>query len=182
MRRAIAIILAAMIILPMQVRAAEIPQEIKEAAEGIGEAYCVSPDLILAICYEESRFTPEIINRSGKNYGLMQVNPVYNVDRMRRLGVTREELLTVKGNIMVGTDLLAELFEDYEDVVDVLLVYGGYSKAKIARYHKDGTIPARITRLLERAKNYEERREGANDVIREGKADADGAAAAGIDG
>lgn len=156
MKRRVAIILLLIMLLPMRAHAAEIPEDIREAAEGIGEAYAVSPALILAICYEESRFTPNIKNRSGRNLGLMQVNPAFNKARMERLGVTREELLTVMGNILVGTDLLAELFEDYEDVGDVLLQYGGFSKAKKDRYHKDGTLPAYITRLLDRAAYYEQ--------------------------
>ena len=183
MRRAIAILLMIML-LPIKAHAAEIPQDIREAAEGIGEAYCVSPALILAICYQESRFTPGIKNRSGKNYGLMQINPSYNVDRMRRLGVTREELLTVKGNILVGTDLLAEFFEDYEDIGDVLLQYGGFSQAKKDRYHKDGTLPAYINNLLQRSAYYEQllERGGDTDDTGEGKADADGDPGDGGDG
>lgn len=154
MRRGIAILIAALMI-PMQVKAAEIPEDIRETAEEIGEEYCVSPALIEAMCYEESRFTPGIINRSGKNYGLMQINPTFNVDRMQRLGVTKEGLLTVRGNILVGTDLLAELFETYEDVGEVLLIYGGFSQAKKDAYHTEGVLPAYITRLLKRAEEYE---------------------------
>lgn len=155
MRRRGLLIILMVLMLPMSAQAAEIPEDIKETAEEIGEAYCVSPALIEAMCYEESRFTPNIINKSGKNYGLMQINPNFNTDRMKRLGVTKEDLLTVRGNILVGTDLLAELFETYEDVGEVLLIYGGFSQAKKDAYHTKGVLPAYITRLLERAEKYE---------------------------
>lgn len=181
MRRAALIIAAILLVTPATAYAEEIPQEIEEAAERIGTEYNVSPALIEAICYEESRFTPQIVNKSGKNFGLMQVNLTYNTARMERLGVTKEELLTVEGNILVATDLLAELFEQYDDACDVILVYGGFSKAKIARYHQDGTMPAYIVRLLERAAKYEERRDGRDDTGA-GENHADGDQGDGLDG
>jgi soluble lytic murein transglycosylase-like protein len=150
---------AMMLTLSTTVHAAEIPADIKEAAEEYGEAYCISPALIEAICYEESRFTPDIINKSGKNYGLMQVSPYFNRDRMERLGIAKADLLTVRGNILVGTDLLAELFEEHEDVILVLLIYGGFSKAKINAYLTKGSIPGYIERLLDRANKYEQANE-----------------------
>lgn len=155
MRKGMIIVVAMMLTLSTTVHAAEIPADIKEAAEEIGEEYCVSPALIEAMCYEESRFTPGIINKSGKNYGLMQINPNFNTARMERLGVTKEDLLTVRGNILTGTDLLAELFEEHEDTVLVLLIYGGFSKAKINAYLTKGSIPAYIVKLLDRASKYE---------------------------
>lgn len=154
-----ALVIVAALLLPITAHAAEVPEEIREAAEEIGEQYAVSPALIEAICYEESRFTADIKNASGRNYGLMQVAPAFNKARMERLGVTKEELLTVRGNILVATDLLAELFGKYEDPVDVILIYGGFSQAKKDKYHKDGAVPPYITKLLERARNYEQERE-----------------------
>jgi len=159
MRRGMIVAVAVMLTLSTTVHAAEIPADIKEAAEEIGTEYSVSPALIEAICYEESRFTPNIINRSGRNRGLMQIDPAFNTARMERLGVTKEDLLTVRGNILTGTDLLSELFEEHEDVVMVLLVYGGFSKAKINAYLTKGSIPAYITRLLDRANKYEQANE-----------------------
>lgn len=157
MRRRGLLIILTVLMLGSTAHAAEIPEDIRETAEEIGNEYCVSPALIEAMCYEESRFTPNVVNKSGKNYGLMQINPSFNVDRMKRLGVTKDDLLTVRGNILVGTDLLAELFEEYEDVGEVLLIYGGFSQAKKDAYHTKGVLPAYITRLLKRAEEYERR-------------------------
>jgi len=180
-RRVALIIAAILLVMPATAYAEEIPQEVEEAAERIGAEYNVSPALIEAICYEESRFTPQIVNKSGKNFGLMQVNPTYNTARMERLGVTKEGLLTVEGNILVATDLLAELFEQYDDACEAMMVYGGFSKAKISRYHRDGTMPAYIVRLLERAAKYEERRDGRDDTGA-GESHADGDQGDGLDG
>jgi soluble lytic murein transglycosylase-like protein len=150
---------AMMLTLSTTVHAAEIPADIKEAAEEIGTEYSVSPALIEAICFCESRFVPDIINKSGRNRGLMQIDPAFNVARMERLGISEEDLLTVRGNILTGTDLLAELFEEHEDVVLVLLIYGGFSKAKINAYLTKGSIPGYIERLLDRANKYEQANE-----------------------
>ena len=154
MRRLIAAV-AIFLMVSTSVHAAEIPADIKTAAEEIGMEYSVSPALIESICYHESRFTPNIKNASGKNYGLMQINPSFNTERMERLGVTKEGLLTVRGNILVGTDLLATLFEEYEDVGEVLLIYGGFSQAAKDRYHKKGILPAYINKVLKLAEQYE---------------------------
>lgn len=159
MRRGLIITAALVLTLSTTAHAAEIPEDIKEAAEEYGEAYCISPALIEAICYEESRFTPDIINKSGKNYGLMQVSPYFNRDRMERLGIAKADLLTVRGNILVGTDLLRELYETHEDTVLVLLKYGGFSQAKIDAYINRGVIPAYISNLLDRAHEYEQANE-----------------------
>lgn len=159
MRRGLIITAALVLTLSTTVHAAEIPADIKEAAEEYGEAYCISPSLIEAICFCESRFVPDIINKSGRNRGLMQIDPAFNVARMERLGISEEDLLTVRGNILTGTDLLAELFEEHEDVVLVLLIYGGFSKAKINAYLTKGSIPGYIERLLDRANKYEQANE-----------------------
>lgn len=159
MRRGLIITAALVLTLSTTAHAAEIPEDIKEAAEEIGNEYCVSPALIEAIAYSESRFTPDIVNRSGKNYGLMQVSPKWNAARMERLGVNAQDLLTVRGNILVGTDLLAELFETHEDIVMVLMKYGGFSQAKIDAYINRGVIPAYISDLLDRAHEYEQANE-----------------------
>lgn len=165
MRRGLIIAAVMILMCSATVHASEVPEDIKAAAEEYGEEYGICPELIMAICFEESRFTPGIINRSGKNYGLMQINPNFNTARMERLGVTKSDLLTVTGNILVGADLLSELFQESEDVVDVLLQYGGFSKAKIEAYHNEGKIPAYITRLLDRSRSYEEQREAANEAL-----------------
>lgn len=159
MRKGMIVAVAMMLTLSTTVHAAEIPEDIKEAAEEIGTEYSVSPSLILSICFSESRFTPDIINKSGKNYGLMQVSPYFNRDRMERLGIAKADLLTVRGNILVGTDLLRELYETHEDTVLVLLKYGGFSQAKIDAYINRGVIPAYISDLLNRAHEYEQANE-----------------------
>ena len=105
----------------------ETPIEIQIAANKWGRVYNICPELIIAICYQESRFDEKAVNPDGTCYGVMQIQIKSHTDRMKRLGVT--DLTDVDQCIHVGADYLAELFERYEDVAIVLGTYHGESKA-----------------------------------------------------
>ena len=70
----------------------------------------ISPYLVYAVIEKESRFNPEIIADTTREYsiGLMQINKRWHTERMERLGVT--DLTDPKQNIAVGIDYLLELF------------------------------------------------------------------------
>lgn len=74
----------------------------------IGEKYNICPELIQAIIERESSYDPYAKN--GNCIGLMQVSQRWNYDRMEELGVT--DLYDPYSNILVGTDYLAELFDE----------------------------------------------------------------------
>lgn len=99
----------------------EVPEEVIQISEELGEQYAICPELIQAICYMESRFQPDAEN--GGCIGIMQVSERWHGDRMERLGVT--DLTDMRGNMLVAVDYLAELFEKYHEVVIVLAVYHG---------------------------------------------------------
>lgn len=115
----------------------ETPIEIQIAANKWGCEYNICPELIIAICYQESRFDEKAVNPDGTCYGVMQIQTKSHTDRMKRLGVT--DLTDVDQCVHVGTDYLAELFERYEDVAIVLGTYHGESKAEeeISTYTSD---------------------------------------------
>ena len=167
MRRGL-IIIAAALLFPMTAHAEEIPAEVRAVAEELCSDRCVCPELVEAIACSESHFTVDIISSDGGFYGLCQVSPWWNRYRMAELGVTKSDLLTIRGNLMVAVDLLADLFEEYEDPVEVLLQYGGFSEAKKWKYRNEGVIPAYIQGVLERSARYEEehRKERENDANR----------------
>lgn len=93
------------------------------------------PDDCYAMCEEISagRIQPEFIQaviERESNYdaaagtdciGLMQVSPKWHKERMERLGVTN--LKDPYENIVVGTDILVELFGESEDPYWVLMHY-----------------------------------------------------------
>lgn len=74
----------------------------------IGEKYNICPELIQAIIERESSFN--VYAQNGNCVGLMQVSERWHKDRMEKLGVT--DLYDPYSNILVGTDYLAELFNE----------------------------------------------------------------------
>lgn len=156
MKKVLAVVMTAIILLsPLQAKASEVPADIRAVAEELCAEKCICPEIVESIAYSESRFTPNIISASGDYYGLCQVGIKWNRDRMKRLGVTEEDLLTVRGNLTVAVDLLGELFEQYEDVGAVLLAYGGFSDEKKRLYYEKGVLPPYIKGVLDRASMYE---------------------------
>lgn len=101
------------------------PQEVQAAAIEYGNEYGMGPYILLAIMRYESCYIPDVANGNCK--GLMQVNDKIHKGRMERLGVT--DIYDVNGNIHVGADYLAELYESYGDWGIVLGCYHGEKKA-----------------------------------------------------
>ena len=102
-----------------------VPEHILEMSNEIGKEYNICPELLQSIAFQESRFQADAQNEGCT--GLMQVNQAWHEDRMRELGVT--DLYNPEQNMEVAADYLQELFEKYEDVGTVLMVYHGESGA-----------------------------------------------------
>lgn len=128
----------------------EVPEEVRTACEKYGEEYNIAPELLEAIIWHESRYTPGVYAGSCK--GLMQINVTYHQDRMKKLGV--KDIFDVDGNIHVGADYLAELFALYEDPAVVLGFYHGETNAIWeAKYDKLSTYTKSV---LKKAAEFEE--------------------------
>lgn len=104
-----------------------IPDEVEEAARIYGEMYSISPELLETMAWKESRFHEGVVSKGC--VGLMQVAPRWHRSRMARLGVSEAELYTVSGNMAVAADYLAELFEENNDELWVLMKYNGDGRA-----------------------------------------------------
>jgi soluble lytic murein transglycosylase-like protein len=128
-------------------------QDIQDSCYTYGDEYNICPELLMAIIEHESSGEQYASNKGCK--GLMQISTKWHKDRMERLGVT--DIYDIDGNIHVGADYLAELFNKYEDVAVVLAVYHGEKNAKtkttMSNYTK--SILER-TEELERRHEYEE--------------------------
>ena len=92
----------------------ETPIEIQIACNKYGAEYGICPELLEAIAKRESRFREDVIDSTQSCYGLMQIKQSCHKERMKRLGVTN--LLDIDSNVLVASDYLSELFEQYEDV------------------------------------------------------------------
>lgn len=96
----------------------------KQYIEELCEQRHICPELVETIIERESGWDPEAVN--GDCIGLMQISQISQWPRMQKLGVV--DLKNPYENILVGVDLLEELFQRYEDPAAVLMYYNaGYS-------------------------------------------------------
>lgn len=114
-----------------------------------GEEYGICPELIMAIIERESGGQADAEN--GRCCGLMQISVKWHYNRMERIGVT--DLYEERGNIHVGTDYLAELFDKYGDAATVLMVYHGEKNA--VEKAENGEISSYAEGILERSAELE---------------------------
>lgn len=112
----------------------EAPIEVQEACMKWGGVYDICPELLQAICWNESRYETDLEN--GTCVGIMQINEPVHTARIEKLGVT--DIYDLDENIHIGADLLAELFASYPDAGTVLGLYHGeknaVSKGKTGNY------------------------------------------------
>ena len=128
----------------------ELPEEYISYCEEIGQAYHICPELIEAVIEKESGGDPDAVGELGE-IGLMQVYPKYHMVRAEHLGVYN--LFDPQGNILVGTDYLAELFKEYEDICTVLMIYNGTEDAR--ERGRKGNYTNYAKRIMKRAEQLE---------------------------
>ena len=132
----------------------EIPKELKEYFDEVGQDFCICPELLEAIAWHESRFIPDVKN--GNHFGMMQVNVKIHKDRIKKYGWAADDMLDPYKNIVVAADYLSELFEMFEgDDYSVLLHYSGGWKA-VRNYTKYGIITEYVEEILTRSEEYEQ--------------------------
>ncbi len=159
MKRMIAVFLSIIITLSVsfistaQPAGTYISEDAQEACVKYGEEYGICPELLMAIIERESAGQADAENGGCK--GLMQIADKWHMDRTERLGVT--DIYDVDGNIHVGADYLAELFEKYGEVTTVLMVYHGEENA-VAKA-ENGEISKYADWILARSAELERRNE-----------------------
>ena len=92
----------------------------------------IAPAIVIAMIERESSYRTDVMGDNGNSYGLMQIQPRWNQERMDRLGIT--DLLDPYQNVTVGIDLLAELIDENPDLYWVLMAYNGgqdYADARL---------------------------------------------------
>ena len=121
-------------------------KELQDYIFDICDNYNVDPELIVSMIFYESSFRSKVIgeNDSGYSYGLMQIMPRWNQDRMDRLGC--QDLLDPYQNVLVGTDLIAEYIKEGRGVEWALMAYNGgpsYANRKASK----GIVSVYATRV-----------------------------------
>lgn len=117
-------------------------EDVIRYTEETGARYGICPELLQAIVFYESSNNENAWD--GTSTGYMQVSRKWHEDRMDRLGVT--DLTDGYGNILVGTDYLAELAERYEDLPLVLMKYNGDADAE--KLHAQGKMSDYAEKIL----------------------------------
>lgn len=115
----------------------------------------IPPVVLIAMAYQESRFTPDAVGDNGNALGLLQIWPKWHGERMERLGVT--DLLDPCQNVTVAVDLLAELLEQDKGLAWALMAYNmGASKAN--EFYSEGKVSEYAACVLSAAEEFEEGR------------------------
>lgn len=126
-------------------------QEVIALTEQVAEIYPICPELLQALIFYESGNQRTVVSRWG-DIGYMQVNPRWMRSRMDKLGV--DNLTDGYSNILVGTDYLVELFEEYGDPALVLMAYN-QGPDKAVRLYESGEISGYARKILELAEQLE---------------------------
>lgn len=127
----------------------ETPEQVQEICIKYGVEYNICPELLEAICYEESRYTVDVVNGSCR--GIMQINEPYHRERMKKLGI--EDLYDLDSNIHVGADYIAELFQGNQDTAAVLMMYHGEKDA--INKANEGRLSTYCKRILKKSEKLE---------------------------
>lgn len=126
-------------------------EEVIRISEEISKIYPICPELIQAQIFYESSNRRDVISRWG-DVGYMQVNPKWQVERMENLGVI--DLTDGYSNILVGCDLLYELFQKYGEVEIVLMAYNEGEEAAVRKYDS-GRVSDYARNIMELSENLE---------------------------
>ena len=155
MKKMLAIALAVSLVLPQSVMAKEeiepthISVEAQVSCYEYGEMYDICPELLMAMIEAESSGNPKAENGDCK--GLMQISERWHTGRMEEIGA--DDIWSETDNIHIGANYLHELFNRYEDVALVLMVYNGESDA-IEKAEK-GYISDYARKILDRSAELE---------------------------
>lgn len=131
----------------------EIPSNIVIAANLIGEKYDISPELLEAIAYYESRYIANIKSSEGC-YGLMQIHLSSHRKRLQKLNIDESDICNPYNNILIAADILSELFEEYEDAAMVLAIYHGEKNISVSKPSKYVTDILDYSAKLEQQHEY----------------------------
>ena len=92
-----------------------------EMIDDIATRSGVAPNIVKAIIVEESGGNPNAVGDNGESIGLMQIQPKHHKKRMEELGIV--SLFDPQENVIVGCNILAELYDKYGNYEDALSVY-----------------------------------------------------------
>ena len=112
-------------------------KELQDYTRKICEEYGnVDETLVYALIKQESNFRVKALGDNGKSKGLMQIQEIWHKKRMKKLEV--DSLMTAKGNIRVGIDILSEKIDKYDDLGKALTAYNAGDAGEYKYYFSKG--------------------------------------------
>lgn len=129
-----------------------LPQELQMWIIDYCKGTQINPYLIMAMCERESQYNANAVGDNGRSIGIMQIQPIWHQWRMDKLGC--DNLLDPQQNIMVGIDILLDLYSICDDVAWVLMAYNG-GEAYANRNYDAGNISEYATYIMARAEEME---------------------------
>lgn len=112
-------------------------KELQDYTRKICEEYGnVDETLVYALIKQESNFRVKALGDNGKSKGLMQIQEIWHKERMKKLRV--DSLMTAKGNIRVGIDVLSEKIDKYDDLGKALTAYNAGDGGAYKYYFSKG--------------------------------------------
>ena len=112
-------------------------KELQDYTRKICEKYGnLDETLVYALIKQESNFRVKALGDNGKSKGLMQIQEIWHKERMKKLGV--DSLMTAKGNIRVGIDILSEKIDKYNDLGKALTAYNAGDGGAYKYYFSKG--------------------------------------------
>ena len=109
------------------------------------EAHNIDPAIIMAMAFRETTYRTDVIGDSGNSYGLLQIQPYWHRERMKKLGC--DNLLDPYQNVIVGIDYLAENLNRYGSIEAALTAYNqGHYNGTVTSYAKDVLAKAETIR------------------------------------
>lgn len=119
--------------------------------------YCkdihINPYMIMAMCERESQYNANAVGDSGRSLGIMQIQPKWHQWRMDKLGLF--DWMDATQNIMIGIDILLDLYGKNNDTAWVLMAYNG-GVAYANRHYEAGNISEYAEYIMARAEELEQ--------------------------
>lgn len=111
-----------------------VAQQIVAAAHTEAKANDLDPLLVLSVIAAESSFNPKAQNKSGA-MGLMQAIPRWHRDKIKNLGISNSQLLSVEPNVRLGVVILKEYLRlSNGNMTLALQKYNGSAKDRSKSY------------------------------------------------
>ncbi len=146
---ALSIVMSQRIVAKENINPTNISVEAQVSCYEYGEMYDICPELLMAMIEAESSGNPNAENGDCK--GLMQISERWHTGRMAEIGA--DDIWNETDNIHIGANYLHELFNRYEDVALVLMVYNGESDA--VEKAENGYISDYARKILDRSAELE---------------------------